>query len=56
MSIGDPVMENDLPLGRPRLDQRASGFVATYVAGVRIQEQGRLTGQLPGKVARGNVA
>ena len=56
MSIGDPLMESDLPLGRPRLDQRASGYVATYVGGVRIHEHGKLTGQLPGRVARGNVA
>ncbi len=56
VSIGDPVMESDLPLGRPRLDQRATGYVATYVSGVRIQGGGELTGHLPGKLARGNVA
>ena len=56
LSIGDPVMENDLPLGKPRLDQRAQGYVATYVGGVRIQENGQLTGKLPGTVARGSAA
>jgi N-acyl-D-amino-acid deacylase len=53
MAIGDPVMENDLPLGLPRLEQRATGYIATYVGGVCIQQQGKLNGNLPGRIARG---
>lgn len=55
LTIDDPLMANDLPLGLPRLEQRASGYVATYVGGVRIQDHGRLTGKLPGALARGNI-
>jgi N-acyl-D-amino-acid deacylase len=54
LSIGDPVIENDLPLGLPRLDQRADGYAATFVSGIRTQAHGQLTGQLPGCLARGN--
>jgi N-acyl-D-aspartate/D-glutamate deacylase len=54
LAIGDPVMESDLPLGLPRLDQRASGYAATFVSGIRIQAHGRLSGNLPGSIARGN--
>jgi len=46
-----PQMVDDLPLGRPRLDQRATGFVATIVNGERVLENGELTGNLPGRIA-----
>ena len=55
LGVADPVMKDDLPLGRPRLEQRATGYVATFVNGVRTLSNGTLTGQLPGKLARGCV-
>ena len=53
LAIGHPAMVNDLPGGLPRLMQKARGYVATFVSGEAIQENGRETGARPGKVVRG---
>ncbi len=55
LGVADPIMKDDLPLNRPRLEQRSTGYVATFVNGVRTQSNGALTGQLPGTLARGNM-
>jgi N-acyl-D-aspartate/D-glutamate deacylase len=53
LAIEHPEMINDLPGGMPRLMQKARGYVATFVDGEMIQENGRETGARPGKVVRG---
>ncbi len=56
LSLQRPRMVRDLPLGGRRLDQRAAGYVATFVAGEVIQEHGELTGATPGSLVRGGRA
>ncbi|HEX4211021.1 MAG TPA: amidohydrolase family protein [Candidatus Binataceae bacterium] len=53
LAIEHPEMVKDLPGGMPRLMQKARGYVATFVNGEMIQENGRETGARPGKVVRG---
>jgi len=53
LSFGRPSMAFDLPADGRRLVQRASGYVATYVAGVRTVEHDEFTGALPGRLVRG---
>ncbi|MGH7838157.1 MAG: amidohydrolase family protein, partial [Candidatus Binataceae bacterium] len=53
LAIEYPEIVNDLPGGMPRLMQKARGYVATFVSGEAIQENGRETGARPGKVVRG---
>ena len=48
-----PHVVNDLPAGRPRLDQSADGYVATFVAGQCIARNGTPTGVFPGRLVRG---
>ena len=48
-----PEIRYDLPAGGKRLVQRASGYVATLVAGEVTHENGEPTGALPGKLVRG---
>jgi N-acyl-D-aspartate/D-glutamate deacylase len=47
-----PVMQHDLPAGGRRFVQRASGYLATLVAGEVIAERGALTGARPGQLVR----
>ncbi len=47
-----PRLVKDLPAGGKRLVQGASGYRASIVAGRVILEDDRLTGELPGRVAR----
>ena len=42
----------DLPLNGRRLVARAEGIVATFVAGVKLYEDGKHTGAMPGRVLR----
>ena len=42
----------DLPAGGRRLVQRAEGYEATYVSGVKVFANGEHTGALPGKLVR----
>ncbi|MGO9263958.1 MAG: hypothetical protein ACLQBA_03560 [Candidatus Binataceae bacterium] len=49
-------MVHDLPGGMPRLMQKAQGYVATFVSGEAVQENGRETGARPGKIVRGGAA
>jgi N-acyl-D-aspartate/D-glutamate deacylase len=48
-----PHVVNDLPAGRPRLDQSADGYIATFVAGQCIARNGTPTGTFPGRLVRG---
>jgi N-acyl-D-aspartate/D-glutamate deacylase len=53
LGLNHPEMINDLPAGMPRLMQTANGYVATFVSGEAVQENGRETGARPGKIVRG---
>ena len=56
LSFGLPRMAFDLPAGGRRLVQRANGYDATYVAGVRTVDHDEFTGELPGRLIRGPQA
>jgi len=47
-----PTVEHDLPGGAARLVQKASGFLATVVAGEIVHRDGVHTGALPGRLLR----
>ena len=51
-----PTVVNDLPAGEKRIDQRATGFLATIVGGQVTQRDGEPTGALPGRLLRGPLA
>ncbi len=50
-----PEIRYDLPAGGRRLVQRVDGYVATFVSGVPVFEQGEHTGALPGKLVRASA-
>ena len=50
LDVGMPQMHYDLPAGGKRLVQPTSGYVATFVSGVKVHEDGRFTGATPGKL------
>lgn len=54
LKLHAPEVRYDLPSGGRRLDQRATGYVATIVSGTVIQRNGEATGALPGQVIRGS--
>ncbi len=56
LKVEQPGIVNDLPADMPRLMQKAQGYVATYVSGETIQENGKATGARPGRVVRGGGA
>ena len=53
LGFGPPRMAFDLPANGRRLVQKATGYVATYVAGARIVDHDTFTGALPGHLLRG---
>ena len=53
LQVGTPEMVFDLPTGAQRIMQIPSGYVASLVAGVVVQENGKETGARPGKLIRG---
>jgi N-acyl-D-aspartate/D-glutamate deacylase len=53
IAVGRPEMVRDLPNGGARIGQRATGFVATTVAGQITYREGVPTGALPGRLIRG---
>jgi N-acyl-D-aspartate/D-glutamate deacylase len=52
LGFDPPRMIRDLPAGGPRLMQKATGYVATMVAGQIIQRDGEDTGLRPGRLIR----
>ncbi len=52
LQMSTPEFTNDLPANGLRMVQRATGYVATYVAGTRIFENGNETGARPGRTIR----
>lgn len=53
LALHRPVIRHDLPGGGRRLDQNATGYVATICAGEVIRRYDRPTGARPGKLVRG---
>jgi N-acyl-D-aspartate/D-glutamate deacylase len=53
LALHAPEVAHDLPTGGRRLIQRASGYIATIVAGEVTYRDGEPTGALPGRVLRG---
>jgi N-acyl-D-aspartate/D-glutamate deacylase len=53
LTLHAPCVAHDLPAGGRRLTQRASGYVATIVAGQVTYRDGEPTGALPGRLLRG---
>ena len=51
-----PEMVFDLPAGGRRLIQKATGYRATIVSGVVTMQDGEPTGDLPGRLIRGEQA
>ncbi|MEL6664347.1 MAG: amidohydrolase family protein, partial [Pseudomonadota bacterium] len=56
LELHTPTIQHDLPSGGRRLMQRASGYVATIVAGETILRHGTATGAKPGRLVRGAQA
>ena len=52
LSLGPLELHRDLPAGGARLLQSASGYVATFINGVRTRDNGRDTGARPGRLVR----
>ena len=53
LSFGPPRMAFDLPAQGRRLVQRATGYRATFCAGVQTVADDEFTGELPGRLLRG---
>jgi len=53
LQLGDPEMVYDLPSGGKRLIQKADGYLATICNGVVTFENGKATGEKPGRLLRG---
>jgi N-acyl-D-amino-acid deacylase len=51
-----PTVVHDLPANQKRIEQRATGFLATIVAGQIIHDGVKETGALPGQLIRGPLA
>ncbi len=47
-----PTVVHDLPAGQKRIEQKATGFLATVVAGELVHQGGQHTGALPGRLLR----
>ncbi len=50
-----PTLAFDLPAGEKRIVQKASGILATLVAGQVTLRNGEPTGALPGHLIRGRL-
>ncbi len=53
LTLRPPTVAYDLPSGGRRLTQDAEGYVATIVGGTVVYRDGQPTGQLPGRLVRG---
>lgn len=52
LRVRKPEVVFDLPGGGRRLEQRADGYVSTFVSGEATYEEGEATGALPGSLIR----
>jgi N-acyl-D-aspartate/D-glutamate deacylase len=53
LGLSRPRMVHDLPAGGKRLMQEATGYRHTVVSGVETYRDGQSTGELPGRLVRG---
>ena len=51
-----PTVVHDLPAGGKRIEQKATGILATIVAGEVVHDAGKHTGALPGRLLRSRLA
>ncbi|WIW89481.1 amidohydrolase family protein [Sphingobium sp. V4] len=54
LSLDPPTIVDDLPAGGHRFLQGAKGYRTTMVGGIIIEQDGKPTGALPGKLIRGS--
>ena len=52
LHLGDMEVRSDLPAGGNRILQGATGYIGTWVNGVRTREQDKDTGARPGRLLR----
>jgi N-acyl-D-aspartate/D-glutamate deacylase len=52
LALPMPEIVRDLPKGGRRMIQKSKGYVATYVSGQAVIEDGRITSARPGRWAR----
>jgi N-acyl-D-amino-acid deacylase len=53
LAVGPPSISHDLPAGGRRLLQGATGYLHTVVSGRVVYSGGQPTGELPGRLIRG---
>jgi N-acyl-D-aspartate/D-glutamate deacylase len=53
LAFGRPYVAHDLPAGGKRLLQKADGYDATILSGVPTYRNGAATGNLPGRLVKG---
>jgi len=53
VALDQPKVIYDLPAGGRRLDQTAQGYAAMIVSGKVVYRNGQPTGELPGRLVRG---
>ena len=53
LHLHPPEVSYDLPSGARRLVQRAEGYVATVLSGRTVYRDGKHSGELPGRLVRG---
>jgi len=52
LTLGAPFMVKDQPAGAQRLVQHSKGYISTMVSGISVMEEGKPTGELPGRLIR----
>lgn len=52
LALGRPELVRDLPAGGKRFLQKAHGYVATWVAGQAVQQDGQISTARPGRLVR----
>jgi N-acyl-D-aspartate/D-glutamate deacylase len=52
LAVGTPQLVRDLPAGGKRFLQKGQGYLGTWVAGQRVQQDGHVTPLRPGRLVR----
>ncbi len=52
LNVGTPTLVRDLPAGGKRFLQKGEGYLGTWVAGQRVQQDGQITSARPGRLVR----
>ena len=53
LRVRKPDLVYDLPAGGKRMLQKADGYRHTFVSGTEVMRDGEATGELPGRLIRG---